>query len=456
MNYRLLSGKSQRSEIWKPFVSLIIPTLNEAKNLPLVLPYVPLDVVDEVILVDGRSTDNTIEVAKRLLPSIRVVLESTPGKGAALRCGYAQTNGDILIVIDADGSNDPREIPRFVQALMEGADFVKGSRFAPSGGTTDMPRLRKYGNWGFVVLVNLLFSQTFSDLCYGFHAFWRHSLNYLDLAHSNGFEVDTAIYLQAVRNKLKLVDVPSFEGNRFYGVGKLQTFPDGWRVLRTIFREWVARLKQPEAEPRIGFRNYTRSQAPHPITLIPITGSSHDDHETKQSLRKDGSEYLRLDTYLGNFRNGFSEPQASNGLSDLLIRIAETVGASSGSLIFLDDQINIVDGYLVDGRKVEPATREALSEKIKGGVAEWAIHNRQTVIIKSTNKDKRWQRQAWEEIEGVSRSALVIPFETNNQVIGVLTLTRPEERPFIDQDVIKICQTWVRAGNPVIENWDDA
>src|SRR5512133_2785638 len=111
----------------QPTVSVIIPTLNEAKNLPLVLPYIPLDVVTEVILVDGHSTDNTVAVAKRLLPSIKVVNELQQGKGAALRRGYQEANGDILVVLDADGSNDPREIPRFIKTLMEGADFAKGS-----------------------------------------------------------------------------------------------------------------------------------------------------------------------------------------------------------------------------------------------------------------------------------------------------------------------------------------
>ncbi|HUG33944.1 MAG TPA: glycosyltransferase family 2 protein, partial [Anaerolineales bacterium] len=120
----------------RPTVSVIIPTLNEAKNLPLVLPYLPMNWIDEVILVDGRSTDNTVEVAKQLLPSIKVMLEKRKGKGIAMRTGYESSFGDILVVLDADGSNDPREIPRYVTALLEGADFVKGSRFAPGGGTT--------------------------------------------------------------------------------------------------------------------------------------------------------------------------------------------------------------------------------------------------------------------------------------------------------------------------------
>ena len=194
----------------RPTVSVIIPTLNEGKNIPLVLPFLPLDWVDEVILVDGRSTDNTVEVAKQLLPSIKIVLETRRGKGIAMRAGYQAAKGDILIVLDADGSNDPREIPRYILPLMEGADFAKGSRFAPGGGTTDMPRIRQLGNASFVGLSNLLFNLKLTDLCYGYHAFWRHCLDDLDLGHFDGFEIDTALYLQAVRNKLRVVEVPSF------------------------------------------------------------------------------------------------------------------------------------------------------------------------------------------------------------------------------------------------------
>ena len=219
-------------------VSVIIPTLNEEKNLPLVLPRIPMELVDEVLLIDGRSTDNTIAVARGILPSIRVVLESKKGKGAAMTAGYRAATGDILIVIDADGSNDPREIPRFLRALVEGADFVKGSRFAHHGGTTDMPRYRQLGNGAFVLAVNTLFGCKFTDLCYGYHAFWRYCLDLVDTTEFEGFEIDTALYLRAVRERLRIVEVPSFEGYRFFGVGKLKTIPDGFRVLGTIMSEY--------------------------------------------------------------------------------------------------------------------------------------------------------------------------------------------------------------------------
>jgi glycosyltransferase involved in cell wall biosynthesis len=188
------------------------------------------------------------------MPSINVVLEPRLGKGAALRAGYQRSSGDIIIVMDADGSNDPREIPRFVTALMEGSDFVKGSRFAHGGGTTDMPRLRQYGNKFFVFLVNLLFNVRFSDLCYGYHAFWRYCLDDLNLDDVDGFEIDTAVYVRALCQRMRVTEVPSFEGYRFRGVGKLRTFPDGLRVLKTILRETMRNLRSPNRLYYEGFR----------------------------------------------------------------------------------------------------------------------------------------------------------------------------------------------------------
>ena len=247
----------------RPTVSIVIPTLNEAENLPFVLPYIPMDWIDEVVLVDGRSTDGTVKVAQELMPSIKIVLESRLGKGAAIRSGYQRSSGDIIIVMDADGSHDPREIPRFVNALIEGSDFVKGSRFAPGGGTTDMPRLRQAGNKFFVFLVNLLYNVHFSDLCYGYHATWRYCLDNLNLEGIDGFEIDTAVTVRALCQRLRITEIPSFEGYRFRGEGKLRTFPDGARVLLTILRETLRNLRSPN---RIYFEGF-RSQQPGKITL---------------------------------------------------------------------------------------------------------------------------------------------------------------------------------------------
>jgi hypothetical protein len=149
-------------------------------------------------------------------------------------------------MLDADGSTDPREIPRFVEALLAGADFAKGSRFIPGGGTTDMPLHRKLGNWSFVQLTRILFGARYSDLCYGYNAFWGDVVDLLEL-DATGFEVEAMMNIRAHRLGLRVVEVPSFEYRRKYGEGRLRTFADGWRVLKTI---WAERLKRPQPSRR--------------------------------------------------------------------------------------------------------------------------------------------------------------------------------------------------------------
>lgn len=216
-------------------VSIVIPTLNEAKNLPHVLPLIP-DWIYEVIIVDGYSTDGTAELARKLRPNIRIVNQNGSGKGAALRTGFAAATGDIIVTFDADGSMDPEEISVFVGALLAGADFVKGSRFIQGGGTDDMEWYRYLGNLGLRLIVRLIFGGNFSDLCYGYNAFFKRSLPLLSL-DANGFEIETQMNLRALKTKLKIMEVPSFEAERIHGNSYLRTIPDGWRVLKTILKE---------------------------------------------------------------------------------------------------------------------------------------------------------------------------------------------------------------------------
>lgn len=229
---------------WSPTVSVVVPALNEADNLPHVLNRIP-DWVHEVLLVDGHSTDGTLRVTCTLKPHARIVEQRGRGKGNALRNGFAAATGDIIVMLDADGSTLPEEIPAYVGALLAGADYAKGSRFLQGGGTDDMPLYRRLGNWGFVWFVRILFGGKFSDLLYGYNAFWTRVLPRLRL-HTTGFEIETEMNLRALRAGLKIAEVPSFEAERIHGHGRLRTFPDGWRVLKTIVRERLGRFPGPE------------------------------------------------------------------------------------------------------------------------------------------------------------------------------------------------------------------
>jgi len=216
-------------------VSVVLPTLNEADNLPHVLRRMPAEVF-EVILVDGNSTDGTVAVAKELWPRLTVVNQVGLGKGNALTCGFWAATGDVIVMLDADGSTDPAEIPRFVAALLTGADYAKGSRFIAGGGSADITALRQVGNWGLAKLVNLFWGGQYSDLCYGYNAFWRRCLPFLS-PDCKGFEVETLINIRAARAKLKIHEVPSYEHSRQHGRSNLDARRDGLRVLRTIVAE---------------------------------------------------------------------------------------------------------------------------------------------------------------------------------------------------------------------------
>lgn len=223
------------SVIGRSRVSVVIPAKNEARNIAWVLGRLPVW-IDEVVIVDGRSTDRTIEVALAIRPDVVVVRDDEPGKGAALRAGIAAASGDFVVMLDADGSMDPQEIEAFVGLLYRGHDLVKGSRFLDGGGTADMSPLRDAGNRVLLTLGNVLFGVNHTDLCYGFAAFRRDRILSLEL-DAVGFEIETQMFLRATRQGLNVVEVASFEAPRRSGTSNLNTFRDGWRVLRTIFQE---------------------------------------------------------------------------------------------------------------------------------------------------------------------------------------------------------------------------
>jgi glycosyltransferase involved in cell wall biosynthesis len=259
-------------------VSVVIPALNEARNLPHVFAGMPED-IQELILVDGHSVDDTVRVARELRPDVRVVRQTRTGKGNALACGFAAATGDIIAMIDADGSADPGEIPRFVKALVEGADFAKGTRFTAGGGSHDITRLRSLGNRALSNLVNFCYGTRYTDLCYGFNVFWRRITPVLGLDATSppangvgplwgdGFEVETLINVRVASAGLAVTEVPSFEHPRIHGVSNLNAFRDGLRVLRTILYERVTSGRpQPRMDHASSYSTSEPERAQHALT----------------------------------------------------------------------------------------------------------------------------------------------------------------------------------------------
>jgi glycosyltransferase involved in cell wall biosynthesis len=279
-----------------PSVSVVVPALNEARNIPHVFARMPPD-VHEIVLVDGLSVDDTVAVARQMRPDVRVVVQTRRGKGNALACGFAAATGDIIAMVDADGSADPGEIPRFVDALLRGADFAKGTRFMEGGGSSDITRLRSFGNFALTAFFNACYGRNYSDLCYGFNVFWRRHVLVLGLDATSplradgdgrlwgdGFEVETLIHVRAAKAGLVVVEVPSFEHSRIHGVSNLNAFSDGFRVLQTILAE-RRRIQRPPTIaatlPTIRLRPGTAAQLVHKDAASSALGAGSEQRAAR-------------------------------------------------------------------------------------------------------------------------------------------------------------------------------
>jgi glycosyltransferase involved in cell wall biosynthesis len=219
----------------RPSVSLIIPVRNEARNIAWVLEQIANN-VGEIILVDGNSTDATLITAYSCRPDIKVVTQQGVGKGSALRTGFLAATGDILVMMDADGSMAPQEIRHYLHFLTNGYDFVKGSRFVVGGGSADITRFRRLGNRFLLTVFNALYHADLTDLCYGFCAFHRRYLDLLSLS-ATGFEIEAEMVARAMQAGLRIAEVPSFEAPRRAGKSNLHSIRDGIRVLRIVVRD---------------------------------------------------------------------------------------------------------------------------------------------------------------------------------------------------------------------------
>jgi len=222
-----------------PTVTVMIPTLNEAGNLPFVLNTIP-EWVDEILIVDGRSQDDTLRIATDLRPDVRVLRVARLGKGAAMKAGFDAATGDFIIALDADGSMDGAMIGAFRDAFVAGAEYVKGTRFGPGGGSADITRFRRVGDWGICLLTRLLFGAKYTDATYGYVGIRADAVKKIGI-DSDGFEVETLIGIRAQRAGLRIAEVSCFESTRIIGKSNLHAVRDGIRILKVILRERLRR-----------------------------------------------------------------------------------------------------------------------------------------------------------------------------------------------------------------------
>lgn len=215
------------------YLSIVIPTLDEAHNIRKLIPLVKKEIKDynyELIVVDGHSKDDTVSVARNMGAN---VIFDRDGKGSALIKGFKEARGKIIISMDADLSHEPKELRLLISGIETGYDICVGSRFLSGGGSADMPIFRIFGNKVFVALVNIIYGSSYSDMCYGYRSFTKKVLGRLNLKEK-GFGIETEINIKAQKAHLKILEVPSFEKKRAAGEGKLRSFNDGFVILRTI------------------------------------------------------------------------------------------------------------------------------------------------------------------------------------------------------------------------------
>lgn len=206
-------------------ITVLICALNEDEGLPHVLPRIP-DWIDEVLLVDGHSTDRTVEVARELRPDVRVISQPGRGKGDAQRYGVQQASGDIIVTLDADGETPPEDIHRLTEPLFGGYDFVKGSRLA-HGRPVRMPRYRWLGNKILAVTFNLLYGTRYTDICSGFNAFWKSAFLRVPLTYDT-FQMEQQFLARAHRLKLRIKEVTHSSDGRIAGISKTKGIKQGF------------------------------------------------------------------------------------------------------------------------------------------------------------------------------------------------------------------------------------
>lgn len=211
----------------------LIPTLNEGSTVGEVIRKAR-DFVDEVVVVDGHSDDETPKIAK--IYGAEVLVQEGSGKGMALRTAFRLTNADILVTIDGDDTYDASEIDALILPIIrDQADMVIGSRFMGKMEDGALTRFHRLGNLGFNALINLLNGSHFTDTQSGFRAIkcvWAKTLKLT----STSFEIETEITIKALKHGLRIVDVPISYGKRVNTVSKLNGFQHGWRILKTILK----------------------------------------------------------------------------------------------------------------------------------------------------------------------------------------------------------------------------
>lgn len=219
--------------------TLILLTLNEIEGVKAVVPTLPAKVADEIFAIDGGSTDGTREWLAG--QGIRVVVQKTRGRGAAFREAVQTASGSHFVFFSPDGNETVSDISRLFEAIEKGADLAIGSRFLPGGGNEEDAEsfpLRKWVNRAFTGLANLFWNRgpRVTDTINGFRAITREAFERLAL-RSVGFTIEYEMTIHAMREGLRIVEIPTVEGPRVGGETKAPSFRTGVVFLKLLLEE---------------------------------------------------------------------------------------------------------------------------------------------------------------------------------------------------------------------------
>ena len=217
-------------------ITIIILTLDEIDGVSTIMPQINKNWAEEIVFVDGGSTDGTIEKAKEL--GFRVIHQQNKGEGNACRIGANETKSDFVMFFSPDGNDLPEDVPKLIEKTKQGHDVVHISRFGKNSISDDANWLEYFGNKMFTFLVNSFFGGSYTDALNGFRiikrAFWdelKTDAQYLNI------EQQTCIRL--AKRKIPIYEIESREPDRIGGQRKMRPLTVGAQLSYQIIKEFI-------------------------------------------------------------------------------------------------------------------------------------------------------------------------------------------------------------------------
>lgn len=216
--------------------TLILPTLNEIEAVKIIIPQINRKWVDQILVVDGGSTDGTIDFMKKR--KFEVFSQKGRGYGTGIKEALEHAKGDVVVEFTPDGNSVPEKIPELIKKVEEGYDLVVGSRYREGAKSEDDTAITGFGNGFFTRLANLLFQSHYTDLLVGLHAYRRESYEKVkDRMTESGLSWCGQMALVFWKNKFRVAEIPADEPKRIGGKAKRNSLKTGWLVLKMILRE---------------------------------------------------------------------------------------------------------------------------------------------------------------------------------------------------------------------------